>query len=143
MYMADAKTIRKLDIKLIDDGVLSTDYKNEYKLVHNMLNTYQRKTGSILTASNFKQGEEKLRDWLMILNKKGADQKKLTNYLRCGLAHLSYDYISSNNKDVPDDELITRSLLSYKSRNFHKKFFKVAPLKKERTISIKKRNANK
>lgn len=137
--MADAKTIRKIDIKLIDDDVMSNDYKNEYKLVHNMLNTYQRKTGNILTASNFKHGEEKLRDWLMILSKKGADQRKLTNYLRCGLAHLSYDYISSNNKDLPEDELIRRTILSFKGRNFDKKFFKIAPLKKERTISIKKR----
>jgi hypothetical protein len=140
--MADARSIAKVDERLMEDGIISHEYKREYKIVHNMLNTYQKKTGGILTDENFKVGQEKLREWLMILNKKGASQEKLTSYLRSGLAHLSFDYISSKNRSLSMDELVTRTLLSFKGRNFHMSFFKIAPTKRGERITIKKGKNN-
>ena len=137
--MADSKIIQRLDTRLMKDGYLSMDFKNDYQTVHDMLNTYMRRYGGKVPEENFKKGEEKLRDWLMILYKKGASQEKLTSYLRCGLAHLSYDYIASQNKKLPGSELITRSLQSFKLRKFHRSFFKVAHSKEKTRITIKKK----
>ena len=125
--MADSKIIQRLDSRLMKDGYLTMDFKNDYQLVHDMLNIYMRRHGGKVPDENFRKGEDKLRDWLMILYKKGASQEKLTSYLRCGLAHLSFDFISSQNPNLTGSELITRSLQSFKLRKFHRTFFKVSP----------------
>ncbi|MBN1499893.1 MAG: hypothetical protein JW982_07055 [Spirochaetes bacterium] len=127
--MADAKTVKMLDEKLIEMKVLDPQYKNEYTKVHKKLNTVIKKTGAILSNEIFKQGENELREWLMLLYKKGASQEKLTAYLRCGLAHLSFDFIESSYKKIETSDLITRALQSFKKRNYNKTFFKAAPLK--------------
>lgn len=137
--MADSKVVKILDSKLIEQGVISKDFSKEYKLVHSMLNSYMRRSGKILTQKNFDMGNEKLRDWLMILHKEGASQEKLTSYLRCGLAHLSFDFIASQNKDLSNGDLVTRALQSFKKRNYHKSFFRVAPKKVTERISLKKK----
>ena len=137
--MADSKIIQRLDDRLMKDGFLSMDFKSDYQTVHDMLNTSMRRYGGKVPDENFKKGEEKLRNWLMILYKKGASQEKLTSYLRCGLAHLSYDFIASQNRKLPGSELITRSLQSFKLRKFHRTFFKVAHSKEKTRISIKRK----
>ena len=55
--------------------------------------------------------------WLLTLHKQGASQEKLTGYLRCGLAHLNYDYIESQYRQIGIEDLVTRTLLSLKKRN--------------------------
>jgi hypothetical protein len=131
--------VKALDSKLIEQGVISKSYSKDYQLVHKMLNSYMKRSGKVLTQKNFDKGNEKLRDWLMILHKEGASQEKLTSYLRCGLAHLSYDFIASQNRDLSNKELATRALRSFKLRGFHKSFFKKAPTKEEKRISLKKK----
>ncbi len=140
--MADGKLVSQLDKKLMEDGIINALYKSDYKKVHHLLNTHFKKSGSILTEESFKKGEEKLREWLIVLHKKGATQEKLSSYLRCGLAHLSFDFIESTYKTISKDDLITRSLQSLKLRGFHKTFFKAAPaqIKKQ---SIKKKPVKK
>jgi hypothetical protein len=137
--MADSKIVKELDSKLMEQGVLSKDYSRDYKLVHKMLNSYMKRSGKILTQENFNKGNQTLRDWLMILHKEGASQEKLTSYLRCGLAHLSFDFIASQNKDLSNGELVTRALQSFKARNYHKSFFRKAPTKVTERISLKKK----
>jgi hypothetical protein len=136
--MADSKIVMRLDERLMKEEILSIDFKKDYQTVHDMLNTNMRRYGGKLPDENFNIGEEKLRDWLMILYKKGASQEKLTSYLRCGLAHLSFDHIASQNRTLPGSELITRSLQSFKLRKFNKTFFKVSHSKEKTRISIKK-----
>jgi hypothetical protein len=135
--MADTRIISRLDKRLIEEGLLDECFEKDYRLVHSMLNSHMRRTGGKVPSENFKLGEEKLRDWLMILYKKGASQEKLTSYLRCGLAHLSFDFIASQNRDLKGSELVTRSLQSFKLRGFHKSFFKIAPSKEYSRISLK------
>jgi len=137
--MADSRTVRRLDEKLMKEGVISTDLKNDYQTVHDMLNNYMRRSGGKVPGENFKKGEAKLRDWLMILYKQGASQEKLTSYLRCGLAHLSFDFIDSQNKGITGSDLVTRSLQSFKLRNFHRSFFRVSQVKEKERISLKKK----
>jgi len=135
--MADSKIVTKLDEKLIEKGIIDSVYKDDLKKVHTMLNTHVRKNGKILTEETFKKGDEKLRDWLMLLYKKGASQEKLTAYLRCGLAHLSFDFIESAYKTIATDDLITRALQSLRKRNYHKAFFKVSSSKLEKPRKVK------
>lgn len=135
--MADSKVVKALDDKLMEQGVIEKRYSRDYRNVHSMLNSYMRRSYKALTQENFDKGNEKLRNWLMILHKEGASQEKLTSYLRCGLAHLSFDYISSNNRDLKDSELVTRALQSFKQRGYHKSFFRKAPTKEEKRISLK------
>ncbi|MGA1793086.1 MAG: hypothetical protein ACMUHM_03975 [Thermoplasmatota archaeon] len=137
--MADSRTVRRLDDKLMKEGVLSADFKNDYQTVHDMLNSYMRRSGGKVPGENFKKGEAKLRDWLMILYKQGASQEKLTSYLRCGLAHLSFDFIDSQNKGITGSDLVTRSLQSFKLRNYHRSFFRVSQSKEKERISLKKK----
>ncbi len=139
MIMADSKVVKVLDSKLIEQGVISKEYSKDYKIVHIMLNSYMRRSGKILTQKNFDKGNATLRDWLMILHKEGATQDKLTNYLRCGLAHLSFDFIASQNKGLSNGDLVTRALQSFKHRNYHKSFFRKAPKKATERISLKKK----
>lgn len=124
--MAEIKKVEKLDQKLIEMDIIDPTIEKDYQLVHTMLNKHVRKTGKILTDETFKKGDEALRKWLMLLYKKGAAQDKLTSYLRCGLAHLSFDYIESNFSQIGLDDLISRALKSFKQRGFHKTFFRVS-----------------
>ena len=135
--MAESKITVKLDQKLMESGVLDTEFKNDYKKVHLRLNSHVRKTGKILTEKTFKKGDEHLRTWLTELYRKGASQEKLTSYLRCGLAHLCCDFIESTYKIISLDELITRTIQSLKKRNYHKSYFKVAASKLN-NASVKK-----
>ncbi|MGA1866168.1 MAG: hypothetical protein ACMUFK_01730 [Thermoplasmatota archaeon] len=137
--MADSRTVRMLDMKLIEEGILSKDFKKDYQTVHDMLNSYMRRSGGKLPEDNFRIGDRKLRDWLMILYKQGASQEKLTNYLRCGLGHLSFDHISSQNPGISASDLVTRSLQSLKLRKYHRSFFRVSRQKEKTTISLKKK----
>jgi hypothetical protein len=138
--MAELNAIKKLDLKLLENKIIDPEYRLDYKLVHSMLNTHVRKNGKILTEETFKKGDEKLRAWLMNLYKKGASQEKLTSYLRCGLAHLCYDFIESTYKRIPEDDLLSRALSSFKLRKFNTSFFRVAKseLKAKKKKPVKK-----
>jgi len=124
--VAENRIVVRLDQRLIKDGIIDALIEKDYKKVHDMLNTHVRKTGKILTEETFKKGDDALRSWLMLLHKKGASQEKLTSYLRCGLAHLCFDFIESTYESIDPDELITRALLSFKNRGYQKSFFKVS-----------------
>lgn len=137
--MAVTKIVKELDSKLMEDGTISKEFEADYQKVHKMLNTFVKQTGGQVTAENFKKGEDTLRDWLMILYKQGATQERLTSYLRCGFAHLSYDFISTQeeNAGLASGELITRALQSFKKRKFNTKYFKLVKSKVETKISLK------
>ncbi|WCL49164.1 hypothetical protein [Leptospira sp. GIMC2001] len=124
--MADTKNITKLDQRLIADKLIDSNLLGDYKKVHSFLNSHVRKNGKILTEETFSKGDAELRSWLMLLYKKGASQEKLTSYLRVGLAHLCFNFIESTYSQIPLDDLIGRTLVSFKKRNFHKTFFKVS-----------------
>lgn len=124
--MADSKNIAKLDAKLMESKLVDDSIAQDYKKVHSFLNTHVRKNGKILTEETFQKGDSELRQWLMVLYKKGASQEKLTSYLRIGLAHLCYDFVESTYSRIETDDLVTRALQSFKNRKFHKTFFKVA-----------------
>ena len=156
--MADSKVIKKMDQKLMEDNVIDPKYKADYQKVHTLLNSHVRKSGKILTQETFEKGNEALRKWLMTLYKKGASQERLTSYLRCGLAHLSFDFIESTYESIGADDLTARALQSFKKRSFHKSFFKVAasqiekkkkgkikPVKKKETKkkTVKKKTSSK
>jgi hypothetical protein len=136
--LADSKNINKLDEKLVETGTIDADILTDYKKVHTFLNTHVRKNGKILSESTFSIGEEELRQWLMVLYKKGASQDKLTSYLRVGLAHLCYDFVESTYKQISVDDLVARALVSFKNRKFHKTFFKVAVIEAKTSIRGKK-----
>jgi hypothetical protein len=145
--MANSYIISNLDRKLIEDGTIDIAYHSDYQLVHDLLNSHIRKTGRILSEDTFRKGDAILRKWLMTLHKKGAGQEKLTSYLRCGLAHLSFDFIDSSYESIPVDDLLSRALKSFKLRDFHNCFFKasesqIKSSKKKKPSSIKK-NAKK
>ncbi|MDY4211150.1 MAG: hypothetical protein SOX64_06995 [Treponema sp.] len=137
--MAVTKIVKELDSKLMEDGTISKEFEADYQKVHKMLNTFVKQTGGQVTAENFKKGEDTLRDWLMILYKQGATQERLTSYLRCGFAHLSYDFISTQeeNAGLASGELITRALQSFKKRKFNTKYFKLVKSKAATKISLK------
>ena len=128
--MADYRIVQKLDEKLIAEGIIDRAFRDDYQKVHSKLNSHLKKSGAILPEKTFEQGEQKLRKWLFELYKMGASQDKLTSYLRCGLAHLSFDFIESSYKSIDDEDLIARALVSFKNRDFHKTYFKAAEIKK-------------
>lgn len=136
--MADSKNITKLDEKLIDAEIVDASMIQDYKKVHTFLNSHVRRTGKILTEETFEIGNTELRQWLMLLYKKGASQEKLTSYLRVGLAHLCYDFVESTYSRIEKQDLITRALLSFKNRKFHKAFFKVASTEAKESARGKK-----
>ncbi len=139
--MADYKIVQKLDGKLIAEGILDPAFKDDYKKVHSMLNAHYKKSGAVLPAKMFSKNESRLRKWLGELYKKGASQERLTSYLRCGLAHLSFDFIESSYQTIDKDDLLTRALLSFKNREFHKTYYKAtgtAILVKKKRITKKK-----
>ncbi|MCC5815949.1 MAG: hypothetical protein JJT78_14440 [Leptospira sp.] len=136
--MADSKNIIKLDAKLIESGLVDENFASDFKKVHSFLNSHVRKNGKILTEETFSKGDAELRQWLMLLYKKGASQEKLTSYLRIGLAHLCFDFIESTYKQISLDDLIARTLVSFKNRKFHKTFFKVAVTEAASSVRGKK-----
>ena len=143
--MADYKIIQKLDEKLIKEGIIDSAFREDFKKVHTKLNSNYKKSGAILPSKIFDKNEARLRKWLGELYKKGASQERLTSYLRCGLAHLSFDFIESSYKSIDKDDLITRAFLSFKNREYHKSYYKATDtailVKKKRTI--KKKTSNK
>jgi len=139
--MADQKGIIKLDEKLISMNVIPGQLLAELPLVHRKMNSILKKTGAVLTDEIFETGNLALRKWLLLLNKQGASQEKLTAYLRCGLAHLTYDFIESQYHQIGIDDLVSRALLSMKLRNLHTSFFK--PPVEVKKIPAKKNTAAK
>jgi hypothetical protein len=139
--MADYRIVQKLDNKLIAEKILDPAFKDDYKKVHSMLNANYKKSGAVLPSKIFAKNEARLRKWLGELYKKGASQERLTSYLRCGLAHLSFDFIESSYKTIDKDDLLIRALLSFKNREFHKTYYKATDtailVKKKRTIKKK------
>jgi len=119
--MAESKIVSNLDRKLIEESILDPVYREDYQIVHSMLNERMRQTGKILTEETFKKGEDALREWLAVLSKQGASQEKLTSYLRCGLAHLCFDFIESTYETI-----LTRAMQSFKLRDYHKTYFKAS-----------------
>ncbi len=141
--MADKKGIAKLDEKLVSMRLIPRQMLAELPLVHRKMNSIIKKTGAILSDDVFETGNLALRKWLQLLSKQGASQAKLTAYLRCGLAHLTYDYTESQYKQIDGDDLVSRSILSLKMRKLHTSFFKpatepkAAPAKKKATPAKK------
>lgn len=129
--MADQKGISKLDEKLISGQIIAESFAGDLPLVHRKMNAILKKTGAVLSDEIFETGNAALRKWLNLLYKQGASQEKLTAYLRCGLAHLTYDFIESQYHQIDLDDLVSRALVSMKNRNLHASFFKapVAPAK--------------
>lgn len=125
--MAEVKLVADLDKKLMEEGIIDPAYMDDYKKVHSMLNTHVRKTGRILSEETFDKGDQKLRKWLMVLYRQGAPQEKLSSYLRCGLAHLCFDFIESSYHAISTDDLVARAIQSFKMRNFHKTYFRASP----------------
>ena len=139
--MADKKAALKLDSRLASEGIVQNEFLADYPKVHSMLNTYLKKTGAALTDENFAVGEEKLRDWLMVLVKKNVPSERLTDYLRVGLAHLCHDFIESNNKELSLDDNIDRALKSFRARKYSRCVFKVSEKKALERIRMEKENA--
>ena len=146
--MADKKGIAKLDEKLVSMRLIPRQLLGELPLVHRKMNSIIKKTGAILSDEVFETGNQALRKWLQLLGKQGASQAKLTAYLRCGLAHLTYDYTESQYRQIDGDDLVSRSIISLKMRKLHTSFFKpaiepkAAPAKKK-TAPAKKIKAIK
>ncbi len=122
--MADQRGIGKLDERLVDGGIIPASLAGELALVHKKMNAILKKTGAILSDEIFETGNAALRKWLNLLWKQGASQEKLTAYLRCGLAHLTYDFIESQYHQIDIEDLVSRTLVSLKNRNLHASFFK-------------------
>ncbi len=122
--MADQRGIGKLDERLVDGDVIPASLAGELALVHKKMNAILKKTGAILSDEIFETGNAALRKWLNLLWKQGASQEKLTAYLRCGLAHLTYDFIESQYHQIDIEDLVSRTLVSLKNRNLHASFFK-------------------
>lgn len=141
--MAETKLVVDLDKKLMGEGIIDPSFMEDYKKVHNMLNTHVRKTGRILSEETFEKGDQELRKWLIVLYKQGAPQEKLSSYLRCGLAHLCFDFIESSYKAISNDDLIARAIQSFKMRNFQKTYFKVSPSEIKAAKKAVKKKARK
>lgn len=136
--VAQKKMAELLDEKLIQGKIIDGKFSGDYPLVHRKMNSVIKKTGRILSDSVFERGDAAVREWLLTLYKQGASQEKLTGYLRCALAHLCLDYIDSTYKKIDDEDLVTRALLSFKSRKLHKTFYKVPASEKVKVKPVKK-----
>jgi hypothetical protein len=141
--MAETKLVADLDKKLMEEGIIDPSFMEDYKKVHSMLNTHVRKTGKILSEETFDRGDQKLRKWLLVLFKQGAPQEKLSSYLRCGLAHLCFDFIESSYRSISNDDLIARAIQSFKMRNFHKTYFRVSPSEIKPPVKKRKKTGKK
>lgn len=137
--MADSKMVQKLDEKLVAEGILDSAYKDDYIKVHLKLNAHYKKSGAVLPSKIFEKNEIILRKWLGELYKKGASQERLTSYLRCGLAHLSFDFIESSYQFIDSEDLVTRALQSFKNREFQKTYYKAT----DTAVLVKKKRAVK
>lgn len=122
--MADKKGIRMLDEKLAAMDILPEALIDDLPLVHKKMNSIVKKTGAVLSDEVFETGTAALRKWLIMLDKQGASQEKLTAYLRSGLAHLTYDYLESQFKQIGLEDLVTRTLVSMKKRKLHLSYYK-------------------
>lgn len=141
--MADKKSMTRLDERLVGLGIVSGAFLAEFPLVHRKMNSIVRKTGAELSDSVFESGNAELRAWLTVLFKRGASQEKLTAYLRCALAHLTYDFIESQYHQIDLDDLISRAIVSLKKRKLHTSFFKPAQEVKPAPVKAKKASAGK
>ena len=139
--MADKKGIVKLDEKLVSMRLIPRKMLIDLPLVHKKMNSILKKTGAVLSDEVFETGNLALRKWLQLLSKQGASQEKLTAYLRCGLAHLTYDYTESQYHQIGIDDLVSRSILSLKMRKLHTSFFK--PTAEPKPVPAKKSTAGK
>ncbi|AAS70779.1 hypothetical protein GS518_10950 [Leptospira interrogans] len=123
--MTDSVLIQKLNARLIDEGILDRTFEENYSIVYQKLNEEIFKIENpSLPEINFELGEKFLKNWLTGLSHQGISQDKLTNYLRCGLAHLSYEYIKSNDQEIEIDDKIESTIVFFKNRNFEKSFFR-------------------
>ncbi|WP_061261771.1 hypothetical protein [Leptospira interrogans] len=123
--MTDSALIQKLNARLIDEGILDRTFEENYSIVYQKLNEEIFKIENpSLPEINFELGEKFLKNWLTGLSHQGISQDKLTNYLRCGLAHLSYEYIKSNDQEIEIDDKIESTIVFFKNRNFEKSFFR-------------------
>ncbi len=139
--MADKKSMMRLDERLVSMGVVSGQFLSELPLVHRKMNSIVKKTGAVLSDEVFERGNAELRAWLSLLSKRGATQEKLTAYLRCGLAHLTYDFIESQYHLIGAEDLSSRVIVSLKKRKLHTSFFK--PAADPRAVRVKKNTAAK
>lgn len=122
--MAEIKQVEKLDKKLIETGIIKEDFIKDYGKIHSLLNSNLKRSTKPYTEEIFEQGNEILREWLATQAKRGAAQEKLTSYLRCGFAHVCFDYIRSQDKEAPVDKVISRTIQSFKKRKYDKSYFK-------------------
>ncbi|EJO77690.1 hypothetical protein LEP1GSC045_1444 [Leptospira interrogans serovar Pomona str. Kennewicki LC82-25] len=112
--MTDSVLIQKLNARLIDEGILDRTFEEDYSIVHQKLNEEIFKIENpSLPEINFELGEKFLKNWLTGLSHQGTSQDKLTNYLRCGLAHLSYEYIKSNDQEIEIDDKIESTIVFF------------------------------
>lgn len=139
--MADKKSMMRLDERLVSMGVVSGQFLAELPLVHRKMNSIVKKTGAILSDEVFETGNAELRSWLSLLSKRGATQEKLTAYLRCGLAHLTYDFIESQFHLIGAEDLSSRVIVSLKNRKLHTSFFK--PTSEPHAPRVKRNTAAK
>ncbi len=116
----------KLDEKLMNDETISSNFKNDYIRVHDLLNKNVKTYDVYLKNDDFKGAEADLRKWLKTLQKQGAGPEKLNSFLKCGMAHLCFDYIDvkKDGSDLDEDAKTTRALQSFKKRRFNKMFIR-------------------
>ncbi len=122
--MAEIKKIEKLDAKLMESGIIKEEFKKDYTKIHSLLNDKLRRSGKSLTVDVFEQGNGILREWLATQAKRGASQEKLTSYIRCGLAHLCFDFVQSQDRNADIGSIVTRALQSFKKRKYDKSYYK-------------------
>lgn len=116
----------KLDEKLIKDETISSKLKDDYVRVHDLLNKNVKTYDVYLKNDDFKSAEADLRKWLKTLQKQGAGSEKLNSFLKCGMAHLCFDYIDVKKEGdgLDEDTKVTRALQSFKKRRFNKMFIR-------------------
>jgi hypothetical protein len=118
--MPDIELLTGLDRALIDRGIIAGEYAGEYGDVHAAMTRFRAGTGVYFSTKNLADGESYLRKWLTRLGAEGAPNKKLTSFLRCGLAHLCHDFIEFTFECIPPEEIAEKALASFMSRNYHR-----------------------
>jgi hypothetical protein len=131
--MPDIVMLTGLDRKLIEEGIIDPEYTGEYYIVHEKMKSFRAGTGKYFSTDDLAGGEDFLRKMLEELEKEGHPRGKLTNFLRCGLAHLCYDFIEFTYELIPEEEIIQRSVESMVNRNYH-----VAVLAPKEKLPVKK-----
>ena len=122
--MANKTIVAKLDLKLQENEIIDPKYAKDYEKVHVFLNKQVKKYDRALKEDDFSVAETDLRAWLNTLHKQGAAREKLNSYLKCGLAHLCFDYIDLKNAKLSKEEHVTRAFQSFKKRNYNKSYFR-------------------